>query len=261
MKFPKCFFAIERSLLHPKRFQIIFPRVFGGHGAWRDLAVGRSLAEHFGEIAGMEFAAVRAAEDPAAGGEAGVGEFDEPVVVFFHTENFAFVVAGKGGRVEDDAVESAALSGESFEPVEGITFAEVMVGWVEFVCAEVVFCPIEVNLGKVECGGGGSAECGTDGECAGVGKGVEHGFSRGGKFPNTLSVQTLVEENALGVAGMKVDLVADTAFRGDKWAFLNRSGDVGWAYFFVLIELFPVGAMTLISQPATHFVGQMRTAG
>ncbi len=155
--------------------------VFRWHGEGGDLAVGRALADHLGEVARVEFAAVGAAEDPSARGEAGVGELDESVVVFFNAEDFAFVIAGEGGGIEDDAVEGAALAGEAFEPVEGVSFAEVVVVGVEIVGTEVFFGPVEIDLGEVEGGGGGSSifapEGGADGEGAGVGKGVEDGFS------------------------------------------------------------------------------------
>ena len=77
------------------------------------MAVGRALADHLGEVAGVEFTAVGAAEDPAAGGEAGVGEFDQSMVVFFDAEDLAFVVAGEGGGIEDDSIEGAALAGKT----------------------------------------------------------------------------------------------------------------------------------------------------
>ena len=145
------------------------------------MAVGGALANHLGEVAGVEFSAVGAAENPSAWGEAGVGEADEAVVVFFDAEDLAFVVAGKGGGVEDDAVKRPALSGEAFEPVEGISFAEIMVGGIEIVGAEVVFRPVEIDLGEVEGGGSSStiftSEGGADGKSAGVGEGVEDCFS------------------------------------------------------------------------------------
>ena len=75
------------------------------------MAVGCALANHLGEVAGVEFPAVGAAENPSAWGEVGMGEADEAVVVFFDAEDLAFVVAGKGAGVEDDAVKGAALSG------------------------------------------------------------------------------------------------------------------------------------------------------
>lgn len=143
------------------------------------MAVRGALLDHFCKVTGVEFAAVGAAENPAARGEAGVSELDEPVVVFLHAEHFTFVVAGKGGGVEDDTVEGAVLSGKTFEPVEGVTFAKVMVSGVELIYAEVVFCPVEVNLGEVERGRGGPSVCGTDGKCTGVSKGIEHGLSGG----------------------------------------------------------------------------------
>ena len=149
------------------------------------MAVRGALADHLGEVAGVEFSAVGAAENPSAWGEAGVGEADEAVVVFFDAEDLALVVAGKGGGVEDDAVKRPALSGEAFEPVKGVSFAEIVVGGVELVGAEVVFGPVEIDLGEVEGGGGGSSiftsiatsEGGADGKSAGVGEGVEHCFS------------------------------------------------------------------------------------
>jgi hypothetical protein len=59
-------------------------------------------------------------------GETGGGEFEEVAVVVLRAEDLALVVAGKGGGIEDDAGEGAALLREAAEPVEGVAFAEVM---------------------------------------------------------------------------------------------------------------------------------------
>jgi len=155
------------------------PCVFLGHGEVGEFALGCPFTAHAGESLRGEFAAVRAAENPAAWCEAGVGEGNEAVVVFFDSEDLAFVVAGEGGRIEDDAIECATLTGEAFEPVEGIAFAEVVVVGVEIVGLKVLTCPVEVNLGEVKGGGGGSRKGGANGEGSCVGEGVEDGFSWG----------------------------------------------------------------------------------
>lgn len=78
------------------------------------------------EVLGVEFVAVRGAEDPAAGVEAAVGEIRERAVVVFDAEDGAFFIAGKSWWIEDDAVEFATLFFEAPQPVKGIAFAEVM---------------------------------------------------------------------------------------------------------------------------------------
>ncbi len=188
-----------------------------------------------------------------------MGELDEPVVVFFDPEDFAFVVAGKGRGVEDDAVEAAALAGKAFEPVEGVTFTEIVVGGVELVEAEIVPGPVEVNLGEIQGGGGGSAERGADGEGSGVGEGVEHGFgltvASGGRLANPLAVEALVEKDPLGVTGLKVDLVTDAGLGGGECFVLFRSSDVARTFFLVLVETFPIGAVVLSCEPLANVVG------
>ena len=57
------------------------------------MLAGSALADHADEVTGIEFAAVGTAENPAVGSEAGVGEGDETMVVFFDAEDLAFVVA------------------------------------------------------------------------------------------------------------------------------------------------------------------------
>ena len=71
------------------------------------------------------------------------------MVVFFDAEDLAFIVAGKRWWVEDDTIEFAALTGEAFQPVEGVTFTEIVVSGVEIVSGKIVFSPIEINLGKI----------------------------------------------------------------------------------------------------------------
>lgn len=172
-------------------------RIFCGHVERGDGGAWCSMPDHAGEIARVKFATVGAAEDPAAAGEAGVCESDEVCVIFFDTKDLAFIVAGEGGGVEDDAVKRPALSGETFQPVEGIAFAEKVVGGVEVVDLKICFCPVEVDLGEVEGGGGGAPEAGADGKGTGVGEGVEDGFSRRRMVARALSVQALIEKNPL----------------------------------------------------------------
>ena len=78
---------------------------------------------------------------------------------------------------------------------------------------------------------------------------------------DALAVEALVEKNPLRVAGLEVDPVADAAFRGKECVLLSWACDVAWAFFFVLVELFPVGAMPLILQPGFDFRGEVGGAG
>ena len=133
--------------------------------------------------------------------------------------------------------------------MEGIAFAEVVVGGVEVVCLEVVTCPVEVDLGEVEGGGGSSSEGGADGEGTGVGKGVEDGFVWAGRGADALPVQPLVEKDALGIACLEMDAVVDVIFPGDEGFVLGRAGDMGRVFFFVLVEAFPVAGLMLFVKP------------
>ena len=138
---------------------------------------GGDGGELFFEVVEGHFFAVGGGEDGAVFLEAIEGEGEEVVVVFFDAEDFAFLIAGKGGRVEDDGVKFATLFCEAIQPVEGVAFAKIMVGGVEVVEGEVFACPIEVRLGKVEGGSGGSGGGGADGESSSVGEGVEEGLA------------------------------------------------------------------------------------
>ena len=136
------------AVSEPEGFQVGLAGEVRGHGggfeggaAW--LEASDLAAEGFF----VHFATVGRAEDPTAWSETVHGEGKEVAVVLFDAEDFTVFVAGEGGGVEDDAVELAPLLGEAFEPVEGVAFAEVMVGGIELVEPEVVFGPIEIGLG------------------------------------------------------------------------------------------------------------------
>lgn len=135
---------------------------FRRHGEGCELFVsGAYGAEVREEVLDAEFSAVCASEDPALGFEACEGVLEKLSVIAFDGEDVSFLVAGEGGRIEDDAVEAAALFGEALEPVEGVALAEVVVIGIEVVEDEIFAGPIEVWLGEVESGGGGAAEgCG-----------------------------------------------------------------------------------------------------
>ena len=70
---------------------------------------------------------------------------------------------------------------------------------------------------------------------------------------DALSVEALVEEDPLGVACLEVDPVADAAFRSEECVLLRWPCDVAWAFFFVLVELFPIGAVPLLLEPRFDF--------
>ena len=225
----------------PEGFEVGFAGEVGGHfggfeggAAW--LVAGELAAEGFF----VHFTTVGGAENPAAGGEAGESETEEVAVVLFDAEYIALFVAGEGGGIENDTVEFAALFGEAFEPVEGVAFAEIMVGGVEVVEAEVVFGPLEVRLAEVEGGGGRSAEGGADGEGSGVGKSVEDGVAGLGEVAHALAIVALVEEDALGVAGGEVDAVTDAVFEDGEGFVSCRAGEVMGSGLLVLVEVFPV---------------------
>ena len=228
----------------PEGFEVGFAGEVGRHFCGFEGGAARLVA---GELAAKGFfvhlAAVGGAEDPAAGGEAGEGEGEKVAVVFFDAEYVALFVAREGGGIENDAVEFAALFGEAFEPVEGVAFAEVMVGGVELVEAEVVFGPLEVRLGEVEGGGGRSAEGGADGEGSGVGEGVEDDVAGLGEFAHALAVVALVEEDALGVAGGEVDAVANAVFENGKGFVGGGASEMMGGGLLVLVEVFPVESL------------------
>ena len=65
----------------------------------------------------------------------------------------------------------------------------------------------------------------------------------------------------MGIARLKVDLVADGAFGGNEWLVLLGAADVSGAFFFVLIEPFPVGAMALGGEPMANIIRKVMAAG
>lgn len=150
-----------------------------------------------------EAAEVGAAKDETARFHEVCREFGEMAEVFFDSENPAFFIAGKCGWIEHNGIEFPALFGKTLKPVKGIAFTEMMVGGIEMVVGKVSFCPIEIGLGKIERGGLGTSECGGYGKRAGVGEGVEQGEAGCHEAADRGAVIALVEEDSLGVTGLK----------------------------------------------------------
>lgn len=226
---------------HPNGLEIRRVGEVGGHvaglefgSAWAD---GAELGR---ELAGGHAPEVGAGEDGAAGGEAGEGELEEAAVVVLDAEDLAFVVAGEGGRVEDDGVELPALFREAAKPVEGVAFAKVVLLGIHVIGPEVLAGPVEIDLGEVEGRGGGSGGSGGDGEEAGVGKGVEYGLARLDELAEGSAVVALIDENALGVSGLKREAAFEAVFEPEEKFGHFVAAEMDGRFLLVLIEAFPV---------------------
>jgi hypothetical protein len=207
-----------------ERFQIVLTNEIRRHGVSFEAGrLRKGVADGALEFVIRESATIGGAEEPPVGSETSGGKFDELAVVFFGAEDLAFVVAGEGGRIEDDAVEGAALAGEASEPVKGVALAEVMAIRIDLIEAHIVASPIEIGLREIEGGGDCSAQGGADGKGPGVGKGIEDGVSSLGSLAHSLTIVTLIEEEALGVAGLKTHLVAHAVFEDGEGLTLGHS--------------------------------------
>ncbi len=193
-----------------------------------------------GEVAGGHAPEVGASEDGAAGGEAGEGELEEAAVVAFDAEDLAFVVAGEGGRVEDDGIELAALFCEAAKPVEGVAFAKVVFFGVHVIGPEIFAGPVEIDLGEVEGGGGGAGGGSGDGEEAGVGKGVENGLAGLGELAKGEAVVALINKNALGITGLKREAALEAVFESVEELGHFIAAEMDGRFLLVLVEAFPV---------------------
>lgn len=71
-------------------------------------------------------------------------------------------------------------------------------------------------MGEVEGGGGGSRGSGSDGEEPGVGEGVEDGLARLDEVPEGGAIVALVDEDALGVAGVEGEACAEAIFEAGE---------------------------------------------
>ena len=198
-----------------------------------------------GKLAGGHAPKVGAGEDGSSGGKAGEGQFEEAAVVVFDAEDLAFVVAGEGGRVEDDGIELPALFREATEPVEGVALAKVVRLGGHVVGPEVLAGPIEIDLGEVESGGGGSGGGGGDGEEASVGKGVEDSLAGLDEFAEGEAVVALVDENALGVSGLEGEAAFETVFESEEEFGHFVAAEMDGRFLLVLVESLPVEGLVI----------------
>ena len=234
----------------------------GRHGEGVEVGVaGEGGADGLEEGAGGDAPMVGGTEEPGAGVEAGGGECDEGAVVGFGAEDPALVVAGEAGGVEDDAVEAPLLFGEALEPVEGVALDEVVLFGIDLVEAHVVAGPVEAGLGEIEGGGGGAGRGGGDGEGPGVGEGVEDGVTGFAPLADALAVVALVEEDALGVAGLEADLEAEAVLADDEGFVLFRAAEVLGGFLFVLIEFLPIDRFAGFVEPGAEGRGDVGGLG
>ena len=201
-----------------------------------------------GEVAGGHAPEVGASEDGAAGGEAGEGELEEAAVVAFDAEDLAFVVAGEGGRVEDDGIELAALFCEAAKPVEGVAFAKVVFFGVHVIGPEIFAGPVEIDLGEVESGGGGSGGSGGDGEEAGVGKSVEDGLARLDELAEGATVVSLIDENALGIPGLEGKAAFESVFVPEEELGHFVAAQMDGRFFLMLVESLPIEGLAIFRE-------------
>ena len=120
------------------------------------------------ELVRAHSAEICARQNGPAGLEAVECHLEKPSVVFLNSKDLSFVVAGEGRGIENDVVKSTALLGESFEPMEGVALAEIVLPNVELVEAKVLLRPVEIDLREIEGGGG----CSGTGWCGGLGWGL-----------------------------------------------------------------------------------------
>jgi len=162
------------------------------------------------EFAAGEAGAVRGEENPRARGGDFDGVGEQGFQIVFDLEAAAFVAAGKGRRIQDDAVELFATSGEAGKDFEHIVGKETVRLEVDGVEREIGAAAVEGFFREVDAHGLGTGERGGDGKGAGVGEGVEQSADC---WPtNDGAVRALIDEQPGGVAGGEVEAVADTVF-------------------------------------------------
>ena len=148
-------------------------------------------------------AEICARQNGPAGLEAVECHLEKPSVVFLNSKNLSFVVAGEGWRIENNVVKSTSLPGESFEPMEGVALAEIVLLDLDLVEAKVLLRPVEIDLREIEGGGGCSGIRSGNREKPGIREGVEDSLARFDHFASMGPVVALIDEDALGVSGLK----------------------------------------------------------
>ena len=66
---------------------------------------------------------------------------------------------------------------------------------------------------------------------------------------DSLAVEALIEENPLGISGLKIQQVINPAFLNGECLVLPWSRNVRGVRFFVLVELLPINSAALIPLP------------
>ena len=210
--------------LDEEAFEVVFSGKIEGHGVMPQVGTGSGGGYHNPEVPVAEFAAIGGTEEPSAGFQTGYGFGNEVSVVALDTEDFSVFVAGKSRRVQDDAVESTLLFGETVKPVERVSLAEIMFVGFQSIKEKVLPGPVETGLGEIQRRRDGSAKGGIHGKCSRVGECVEDAHAVPVCLADTSPVVSLIEEDTLGIAGSHVDEESDALFDDVE---LERSGISG----------------------------------
>lgn len=153
------------------------------------------------------------------------------------------------------------MFGKAAKPVEGVSFTEVMVFRGEVIKAKVVASPFEIDLRKVEGGGGGASDCGGDGEKTGVRKGVEDclaGFDEG---TEGCAVVTLINEDALRISGVKGELAFEPVFESREGFGCFGATDVDGGFFLMLVEVFPIEWFLVCAEMVAKILAEVGASG
>lgn len=173
--------VVRLSHLEPCGFQI--GRFGGGDGEIRGLAdkdffldIASGL-DNFGtylvqKIGFRKLRGVGGRKQNASALEQWQRVFDEATVVAICFED-VLLGLGECRRVQDNGFEAAALVVQSFEPFKDVSVDEVVLIGIEVVEVEVPATPVEVLAGQIKAGRLKFTFCRTDGECAGVGEGIQ----------------------------------------------------------------------------------------
>ena len=125
--------------------------------------------------------------------------------------------------------------------MKGISPAEVLALLIDAVEGHVFPGPVQIGLGEIQSCGGGTCQRSTDGEGAGVGKGIENGITGLAALPDPQAIFPLVEEDALRISGLETDEIANAVLLDFERLSQGFSCHKGRGFPGLLVEMFPVG--------------------
>lgn len=231
--------CIKYSLpVHPQSLQIIFSGKVRRHGVMSQPCSRSGMGYHVPEIFMAQFTAITGTQHPTTSFQTAESKSNQVSVMGFHTEYAPVSSPGKCGRVQNNTVESTALPGKTFQPMQGVPLAKKLTGWINTIEFKIFPCPLQTGLSQIQRGCLCSSQGGINGKSPCISKGIQDPHACFTVCPHLTAMIPLIQKNPLRVPGRHIYLKPHRLFHHFKLKRQLRTGNLNGSGFLILFQAF-----------------------